>query len=283
MDNFISLKKRSKSFFWASFFFSKNETDQINILYSFCRLIDDISDSNRFDKKTSKKILNKIKIEIINKKSNEITVKNFIKLIKFLNIDEKIPCELIDGVKSDLKKVNFTNIRELENYSYFVAGTVGLMMCSIMKVKKKSLYKHAIELGIAMQITNIARDLREDLDRARIYLPETFRSFKFKNVEELRNNKTKINLFCNDNVKLILYSDVVYSSARQGIYQLPMKHRIPIMLASNLYQEIGKKIIRNPINVWNTRVYVSFQKKILITIKTILICILPLHKKKNNI
>ena len=283
MNNSVSLKERSKSFFWASFFFSKEERKLIDNLYSFCRFIDDISDSGNLDKSTSKKILKEIKKEIKKKKSDNIIISKFLGLIKNLKIDAKIPLDLIDGVLSDLNKVNFINIKELENYSYSVAGTVGLMMCSIMNIKHKSLKIHAIELGIAMQITNIARDIREDLDKGRLYMPQTLRSFNFKNLEELKNNKNKINLFCKDNIKMITYSDAIYTSAKMGIYKLPFKYRLPIMLASNLYQEIGRKILKNPLDVWKTRVYVSILSKIFITFKTILNCLLPNFKKTMKI
>ena len=192
MDNTSNLlKKRGKSFFWASLFFSKKERLNIQTLYSFCRLIDDIGDSNKLSRVDAKKKLNRIIFEIKKNKSENKIVSSFLNLSQNCSINNKIPIELIKGVIKDLRNVNIKTLEELIIYSFQVAGTVGLMMCSIMNVKLHSLQKPALKLGIAMQLTNISRDIKEDLLLNRIYLPSEIRSFKYNNSNELLSNVKK--------------------------------------------------------------------------------------------
>ena len=134
-----------------------------------------------------------------------------------------------------------------------------------MNVKNSDLLRHAIQLGIAMQLTNIARDIKEDLLMNRIYFPKEFRNFLFSTNHELITNKDKQKIFSKDLHKIIIYSEILYAKALYGIKKLPFKHRFPIMLASNLYQKIGFKIKCNTEEIWNRRIYVTFVEKILIT------------------
>ncbi len=280
----LEIKVRSKSFFWALFFFSKNEKKDIETLYSFCRYVDDISDNkNLVTKKNAKKIhLNIIK-DLETKSSKNRIVKNFINLSLKYKLSIEIPIQLIQGVLKDLKIVNVKNLEQLIFYSYQVAGTVGLMMCSIMKVTNLKLLKNAIELGVAMQITNILRDIKEDLMRNRMYIPENYRSFIFLNSKELLENFEKKKELSKNILELIEYSDDLYNSALKGIQKLPFKYRLPILIASNLYQNIGFKIKNDPLKIWSERVFVKKRQKIFITIQAIYKCIfLKFEKKKDS-
>ena len=280
----LEIKVRSKSFFWALFFFSKNEKKDIETLYSFCRYVDDISDNkNLVTKKNAKKIhLNIIK-DLETKSSKNRIVKNFINLSLKYKLSIEIPIQLIQGVLKDLKIVNVKNLEQLIFYSYQVAGTVGLMMCSIMKVTNLKLLKNAIELGVAMQITNILRDIKEDLMRNRMYIPENYRSFIFLNSKELLENFEKKKELSKNILELIEYSDDLYNSALKGIQKLPFKYRLPILIASNLYQNIGFKIKNDPLKIWSERVFVKKRQKIFITIQAIYNCIfLKFEKKKDS-
>lgn len=278
-----NLKVRSKTFFWASFFFSKKERLDINILYSFCRFIDDISDSNNYDYKQAKYKLNLISRDLKRLYSEDKVISSFIEFMKKYKIDSRIPIELINGVCSDLKVVNIKNLDDLIFYSYQVAGIVGLMMCKIMQVSNPTQKKYAIELGIAMQFTNISRDLKEDLERKRIYLPKTMRSFTLKIINKSSINRNKINLYCEDNLKLIDLSNKLYLSSYRGIKNLPFRYKLPIFIASKLYQKIGFKIINNPKNVWSKRIYVNTFEKIVITIKSIFLCFVTMKVTEEEI
>ena len=156
------LKKYAKSFYWASFFLSKKTFDKCSSLYNFCRTLDDIVDDNS-KLEIKKENFVKFKKDFINKNLDNLIIKEMWLIIESENISKKVISDLFDGVETDLKeRVQITSKKDLLVYSYRVAGTVGLMMSKILKVKNKEALKGAIDLGIAMQLTNIARDVCED-------------------------------------------------------------------------------------------------------------------------
>ena len=158
--NYLSIY--AKSFNWSGFFLPKKIYRKCSILYDFCRTIDNIADQN-VDLEIRKKELEEFKKKFEQKNKNDSVIKNMWDLMNEKNISKKIVDDLFDGVNSDLKKeVKIKSKKELLVYSYRVAGTVGLMMAKIFGVQKKESLQRAIDLGIAMQLTNIARDVVED-------------------------------------------------------------------------------------------------------------------------
>ena len=171
-DNLIS--KHAKSFHWASFFLSRNIFNRSSSLYNFCRTLDDIVDEN-LDLKLKKKNFLKFKSDFENKNFENIIIKDIWLVIEQVDISEKIIHDLFDGVETDLSdKIDLLSKKDLLIYSYRVAGTVGLMMSKILNVKNKKALKGAIDLGIAMQLTNIARDVVEDEKMNRQYIQKNF-------------------------------------------------------------------------------------------------------------
>ena len=175
----LSIKFRAKTFYFASIFLPKHTRKDIESLYTFCRYLDDIGDEKHIKKNESIKKLNEIKKDIKKKNTESLIISNFINLQKRFKIDDKIVFHLIEGIKSDLNRnVDIKDDKQLFMYCYSVAGTVGFMFCKIINVTNKELYLRAIQLGIGMQRTNISRDIKEDLELNRIYLPRTKRKFK---------------------------------------------------------------------------------------------------------
>ena len=158
--NYLSIY--AKSFNWSGFFLPKKIYYKCSVLYDFCRTIDNIADQNK-DLETKKKELGEFRKKFEQKNKDDGVIKNMWDLMNEKNISKKIVEDLFDGINSDLKKeVRIETEKELLIYSYRVAGTVGLMMAKIFGVKKKESLQRAIDLGIAMQLTNIARDVVED-------------------------------------------------------------------------------------------------------------------------
>ena len=217
----------AKSFNWAGFFLPKNTYEECSKLYAFCRILDDVVDSGQ-DLKIKKERFNEIKdiIKLYEIKftddQNMLVVNDMLALIENKNIKRIILNDLIDGIESDLKKeINFTTIKELLVYSYRVAGTVGLMMARILSVKDSRALKGAIDLGIAMQLTNIARDVIEDQKIGRKYIEQDF-----------------------DNIKATLQlADTFYESSFSSIKKIPFRFRFTILVARRVYRQIGRKII----------------------------------------
>ena len=266
----FSLKNRAKTFYFASLFFSTDKRNDIKSLYLFCRFVDDLGDNKNLSKKASKIKLNRIKKELLTRKSKDQIILNFINLMSKYGINHRIPNDLVDGVLSDLNKVNIKDYDQLFSYSYKVAGTVGLMMCDIMGVKDNSLKFNAIYLGIAMQLTNISRDIREDLLRDRIYIPKEIRIHVKNNFCKTPFSEKLQREFSKDLKTLLDTSDIVYDLAWEGIIKLPLKYRFPIAVASYLYQSIGIKIRNKNYNVWKQRIYLTKIEKVIKTFKVLI-------------
>ena len=219
-NNLIST--HAKSFSWAGFFLAKQTFENGSSLYDFCRTLDDIADENiSLDLKKQK--FNKMKKDFIDRNLENILIKNIYNLIKKFNISEKIVLDLFDGIESDIKEsIEFKTKRELLVYSYRVAGTVGLMMAKILKVDSKIALRSAVDLGIAMQLTNIARDVVEDSSRNRKYIDHDFIKIK----------------------ETLGVAELFYKSSFKSIKEIPLVNRFAILVARRVYREIGNNILR---------------------------------------
>ena len=221
--NYLSIY--AKSFNWSGFFLPKKIYYKCSVLYDFCRTIDNIADQNK-DLETKKKELGEFRKKFEQKNKDDGVIKNMWDLMNEKNISKKIVEDLFDGIKSDLKKeVKIETEKELLIYSYRVAGTVGLMMAKIFGVKKKESLQRAIDLGIAMQLTNIARDVVEDEKKNRVYLIKSSND-AFKSIKNI-----------------ILKADSFYESSFEGIKDIPLNSRFSIIVARRVYRQIGKKIL----------------------------------------
>ena len=174
MSNKSYLSVYAKSFSWAGYFLPKETLKKCSALYDFCRVADNIADDDEKIENKEKKFFH-FENDFNKKNFNNPIIKNMWDLIEEFNISIKIVQDLLDGIKSDIKdKVRLNSKKDLLIYSYRVAGTVGLMMAKILKVNKKSSLKSAIDLGIAMQLTNISRDVIEDSKNNRFYIDKNF-------------------------------------------------------------------------------------------------------------
>ena len=240
------LKKHAKSFYWASFFLSSNTLDKCSSLYNFCRTLDDIVDDDN-NLEIKKEIFSKFKRDFENKKLNNQIIKDMWSVIDNENISKQIIIDLFDGVETDLKeKVVINSKKDLLVYSYRVAGTVGLMMSKILKVKNKEALKGAIDLGIAMQFTNIARDVCEDKARNRQYIDHDFLAIQ----------------------KIISESQIFYENSFNSISNIPIRSRFSVIVARRIYRKIGDYILKQKnIDNYNKagKIYVPMIEKIIQT------------------
>ena len=244
------LEKHAKSFYWASFFLSKKIFNKCSALYNFCRTLDDIvDDENKLEIRKENFI--KFKKDFSNKDFNNPIIKEMWSLIESENITEKVVNDLFYGVETDLEeKVQINSKKDLLVYSYRVAGTVGLMMSKILKVKNKEALKGAIDLGIAMQLTNIARDVCEDKERNRQYIKPDFSSIQ----------------------KIIFDSQVFYEKSFHSISSIPIRSRFSVIVARRVYKKIGDYILKQQSTEnYNKagKIYVPVFRKIIETILSI--------------
>ncbi len=241
------LKSYAKSFYWASFFLSKEVYFKCSTLYNFCRTLDDIADSS--DKLENKKQnFLKFKNDFINKNFDNLVIKKMWLVIDEVNIPEKVVLDLFDGIETDLgENVRIETKKDLLVYSYRVAGTVGLMMSKILKVENKEALKGAIDLGIAMQLTNIARDVVEDKHRNREYI-----DYNFSAIE-----------------KILYNAEIFYKKSFLSISCIPIRSRFSVIVARRIYKKIGDYILKQK-NIENYnkagKIYVPLYGKIFETI-----------------
>ena len=256
----------AKSFNWAGFFLPKKTYEKCSALYDFCREADNIADDeNNIEIKKDNFI--KFRNNFVNKNYDDQVIKNMWDLINEFGISTKIVDDLFEGINSDIKEnVKLNSKKELLIYSYRVAGTVGLMMAKILNVHKEQSLKSAIDLGIAMQLTNISRDVIEDKKNNRFYINESFEDIK-----------TTIEL-----------SEKFYENSFYSIKEIPLSFRFSILVARRVYRKIGYKILDKQ-NIENYKksgkIYVSNIEKIIETFLSIfdLIKLSLISKNDDNI
>ena len=263
----------AKSFNWAGFFLPKHAYQDCSKLYSFCRILDDLVDEREslelrierfnkfkvFFKKTYEEVDNNRKLEDLNE--YQLIINDMIAIVDNNKIKKIILDDLLDGVESDLKpRIYLKSVKDLLVYSYRVAGTVGLMMAKILNVNDTRSLKGAIDLGIAMQLTNIARDVIEDQEMNRQYIKPDF-----ENIEAT--------------LKL---ADMFYESSFSSIQKIPFRYKFSIVVARRIYRQIGRKILKKG-NMENYeksgKIYVNNFEKIYHTIISIIDLILVYLKE----
>ncbi len=236
----------AKSFSWAGFFLPKETFKKCSALYDFCRVVDNIADDNEKIENKEKKF-NHFENDFNQKNFDNPIVKNMWSLIEEFNISLKVVQDLLTGVKSDIKeRVKLNSEKDLLIYSYRVAGTVGLMMAKILRVNKKNSLKSAIDLGIAMQLTNISRDVIEDSKNNRFYINKSFEKIS-----------STINL-----------ADSFYKNSFYSIKDIPLSLRFSILVARRIYRKIGHKILKkNNLENYQSsgKIYVSNIEKLIET------------------
>ena len=262
--NYLSIY--AKSFNWAGFFLPKRTYKNCSYLYDFCRVVDNIADDE--DEIEIKKIkFQKFVSDFKQKNFEDPVIQNMWNIIHEFNISLEIIYDLFDGIESDIKQnVKIDTRKDLLIYCYRVAGTVGLMMAKILKVNKKQSLKSAIDLGIAMQLTNISRDVIEDSKKNRSYINGNF--------EEI-----------NSTIKL---ADTFYKNSFYSIREIPLSFRFSILVARRIYRKIGYKILKKKTfeNYSKSgKIYVSNFEKVLETILSIydLIILSLLNKNDDQI
>ena len=263
MSNKSYLSVYAKSFNWAGFFLPKEAYKKCSALYDFCRVVDNIADDQE-EIKIKENKFKEFENNFNQKNFNDSVIKNMWSLVDEFNISLKIIHDLFDGIRSDIKeRVKLNSKKDLLIYSYRVAGTVGLMMAKIFKVSKKNSLRSAIDLGIAMQLTNISRDVIEDSKNNRFYISENFKEIS-------------------STIKL---ADTFYKNSFYSIKDIPISFRFSILVARRVYRKIGYKILDkdNLENYQNSgKIYVSNIEKTFQTFLSIFDIIKLSLSNKNN-
>jgi phytoene/squalene synthetase len=258
-----TLAAKGKTFDWARRLLGPTHADRATRLYAFCRHLDDLADEAA-DAGEAQARLAAVSTALRAKKSADPVIADALRLLDECGIDPEIPQALIEGLRADLASVRIQDEAELLRYCYRVAGTVGLMMCDVLDVHDPAAAAFAIDLGVAMQLTNISRDVLADARLSRRYLPASL--VGDLSAEDLINPSPATREAVRRGVhRLLTLADVYYASGEQGLRALPTRARYAIRVAGRVYQAIGGRLRARQLDVWAGRASVGLIRKGAIT------------------
>lgn len=265
-------REHAKTFYLATRFLPNEKQRSIFAIYGLCRYVDDLIDeaedlitNSRVERHDLESVIDEFKTKLQEsyetKRSDNLILMAFSDTLKSFHIPIRHPLELMEGVCMDLVKNRYQTFDELYDYAYKVASVVGLMTAEVFGYSDRRAITHAIDLGIAMQLTNILRDIGEDLNRNRIYIPQ----------EDLeRFGLTELDLFQHTTderfVALMRFqidrARRYYASADEGISMLNADSRLPVILARENYSRILDVIEAKTYQVYDHRAYLTTTQKL---------------------
>ena len=276
------IRKGSKSFSLAAKLFDSETRDAAFFLYGWCRYCDDQVDHAR--KTASQDELAK-RVESL--KEDTAAAFSFVEqrepvfvalqyIVHRYGIPAHYALELIEGMAMDARGTRYNSLKELLLYCYRVAGTVGLMMSHVMGLRDESALKHAADLGIGMQLTNIARDIIEDAAMGRIYLPLSWlQEAQIPAAEvaapEYREKLAMLSL------RLLREADRYYRSGDAGLWYLSFRSACAVSASRQVYSEIGSLLLRKGARAWDQRTYVTGSLKLWVVIRGVLSLLRSVH------
>ncbi len=268
------LVEKGRSFHWARYLLGKKHAARATRLYGFCRYLDDLADEAASRESALAKLA-AARRDISEGSSADPVIRDGLALMEECGIEKTLVLELITGATSDLEDVRVADEAELLRYCYRVAGTVGLMMCQVLDVDDPAAFPHAIDLGIAMQLTNICRDVGADALMGRRYLPSTYITDLLPRqlVDPAPSERTGIQ---EGILKLLALAEIYYRSGEAGLPYLPLEARAGILVAARIYHGIGDELRSRGGNCWSRRAAVSPLKKALISARAV--TVLPVKK-----
>ena len=271
LDDFF--RHHSRTFSFAAKLFTTEQQWVVKRIYAFCRLTDDIVDKpeSRSREQTTS-LLDAWEHTVVNAFGGRASGIAWLDELLMTSHERGVPIEiirdLIQGVRSDASNVRFDDQQALLGYCYKVASTVGLWMCHMLGITREADLSCAIALGKALQLTNIVRDVGEDLSTGRVYLPEDMMAEYGLNVDtliEMSKSKKISNQYSELIADLIALSEEYYRNAWQAIVRLPFRLGIGVAVASVTYQRINHHVIKNNYDNLSLRAYTSRFEKIYLT------------------
>lgn len=264
--------RHAKTFYFASIFLPKRKRNACYAVYAFCRYIDDLIDRAAATDQAAGAaavdgIVRRWQADLdrvyAGERVDAPVMVAWADTLREFRIDRSLPNELVDGVMSDLRpSVRFATFDELYRYCYKVASVVGLMTSEIFGYAEPDALPRAVDLGIAMQLTNILRDINEDLANDRIYIPqEDLRRFGIS--EQHLGARAVCSEFRSLMQFQIARADAYYQSAEKGIAMLDPDSRLTVKLMSHNYRRILGVIESNDYDVFTTRASVPLHRKLM--------------------
>ncbi len=236
------LAEHARTFNLAGAFLPADRLDEAAVIYAFCRLVDDTVDEAPSAEVGIRGIA-QIEAELRRERPPRPLLVGLLEIAERRRIDLRVFEELIVGVRSDSEEVRIADDGDLLRYCYRVAGTVGLMMCGAIGVESRFALPFALDLGLGMQITNICRDVAEDAERGRIYIPESRLRRVGLDPATILNGTVDRRLLSVVIEDLLELAERYYESADHGMSFIPARSRVAILIASRVYRAIGRRLM----------------------------------------
>jgi len=263
----LVLRSQGKTFAWARRFLGARHAERATRLYAFCRHVDDLADEAD-DADRALEALDRVRDQLDGNVQPEPVVRGALEVFDGATPALRAAQDLIDGVAGDLGTVRFETERELLRYCYRVAGTVGVMMCHALDRREPAAYPHAIDLGIAMQLTNISRDIHEDAGLGRRYVPASIVGDLAPETILAPGPGERMRL-AEGRQRLLRLAEQYYGSGERGLAFLPVRARAAILIAAETYRAIGPRA-RALGQVLDHRAHVPTAGKLAVTARCIL-------------
>jgi len=258
----------AQTFFFASRFLAADKRRACFSVYAACRLYDQAVDSPTQDPLQQLEDIQR-RIEQAYSPQTEASDPLLLALhdtVVTYGIPQKYFSDLLEGMKMDLTLTRYSNFTELYLYCYRVAGVVGLMMTRIFGAETPEAEKHALDIGVAMQLTNILRDIKEDHKRGRIYLPKD----EMKSAGVTGDDIAKGNM--TDSFAALMRCQIerarsYYEEGHRGLEAIIDKNaRLVALLMAALHERILDKIEQQRYNIFKKRAVVPFTEKICVAV-----------------
>jgi len=253
--------EHSKSFYFASGLLPEEKRSAVRALYAFCRTVDDIVDESEDEQRESQLDYWRGMVEHASFLDNDLVAAAWADTLTRYHIPRYYALQLIDGVHRDITQSRYQTFDELTTYCYGVASTVGLMSMYIVGFNSNEAVPYAIKLGVALQITNILRDVGEDYQNGRIYLPREELAFYGIREQDIADGRIT------DNWRQFMKFQIertrqLYEEAWEGVKMLEREGQLAIGAASVFYQGILDEIEKNDYDVFTQRASLSAMGKV---------------------
>lgn len=263
------LKTGSHSFYAASLLLPDEYCEPITALYAFCRVADDAVDLAEDPTAGLKSIQARLDAVYDGRPSDSAVDRSFAEVVQRYRIPKQLPAALLEGFQWDVEERRYESLSDIYAYCTRVAGTVGVMMAMLLDIRDTEVLSRACDLGVAMQLTNIARDVGEDARNGRLYLPQAVMRENGIDIDEWLRNPEHSDGIAQTLNELLLIADRHYKRSEWGISKLPFSVRPGIFAARFIYAEIGREVERNDYDSVTQRAYVNQGRKLRLLGKSI--------------
>ena len=256
------LSQGSRTFYAASFLLPQRIRESASSLYAFCRLADDAIDLSADPAKALSDLNERLALAYAGQPLPSAADRAFAEVVARVQMPRALPAALLEGFAWDAAARRYETLEDLTGYAARVAGTVGAMMTVLMGVRDPEALARACDLGVAMQFSNIARDVGEDARAKRLYLPLNWLREAGIDADLWLDNPTFTPALGRVVARLLAHAETLYERAEAGIALLPRSCRPGINAARVLYAEIGREVARAGCDSVTARARVSGSRKI---------------------